>query len=1262
MRQLPAAFLFLLACNQEDPGTGLGEDPPLECTPTAVADVPATLLEDAVPRATADVGRPIFIQRDTQLGGPYTHTFASMAVHPTARRVYLGLYGSADPERQNLWSLALDSSGGLVRTRRVADSPAALPAAVSVDVTALLVDGDRNKLYAALVPAGSGDLSTQRGGLSVTDLDADGEPIGTPRAYEVGDAAISVYAMAKHPTLPRLYLGGFSDYLVRVMELDEGGEPVGVPTPVERDDGYPEQSQGISELIVSPDGAHLYVGAYGSIESYALDQNGDVISLETIVDLPADPAATYNYARLTLAGNTLVRRASGFPAGAPEPFPLVYSPLLEGIPQAAVVDDTVGLSIAEGGQDALWNVAIAPLADAYTGLPVESDVVAESRVVNAAGVVSAASAPLATRIGENGVLGAVFADGTPVFLTELRAYIPPFSRTNDLRVRVTVNTADTATGPIGGMVPIYLTVNSTGYYAAEDLALGVPGTWFSLDEALRDVSWQLAMFVNTAGDVVDFAVEVEVARGDPDNGGTLLRSFTSEVQGPSVAVLVPGDGVPEDEVLGKIELKTDHSAALRDLAVSVGIAPADRPTLFPVGCFSIIGGQGDLEELGLLAETVTALGCNMLTPMAWGAIPPATVREIIADYGVTRGAYAVYSPPSYFAFEHDLMSTSSLDAWAEEAVSWAEIDNLDPTALTRIVIADEPAWYYPTTLDTVREDPAKLADFHAFLQTNGLVPADFGQTDWADVQPMGKPSGNAIALEDRKLIYWTMRFFPENAQDGFTLATEAIHRAFGADLPVHVNWNNWNRSNYNYNDADGPMENNPAMTGPERATGSADWFTAGRRRTHALWTEDWVSDNNADVWDYRMEVLRSADSAAGQDPKLPMGVYVIPNVSGQNPEGLSYKILSAVGHGAKILDFFNFGPSSMQSDGWSDSLTIYGPLARAVERVGRSEHILYPAIPERGPVALYAPEQSLYFDEWAETDYEFEVESLHRALAHAGYRTDVIDAEDLSSGAFATRGYSTVYVTSPNVPAAGQDALREWVAAGGTLVATAGAITADEYDTPTDDLADVFGLSEFSALAAPPGPTYSGRPYQGQPPTDTVTFSDSRFGSGGQSIVGEVSNLRADTASVLATLASGAPAITEGAYGTGHAIYYGYYPGQQYDIALPRLDVDHMPTGDATDERRAISAPAVLAGTSRTVEVDREMIEALRLNADEGIAVVLLNWTDEPQECVRMLIKGACKFPNVTSANGADVGVRRVGDDLEVVMTLDSVDVLTFEP
>ncbi len=66
-----------------------------------------------------------------------------------------------------------------------------------------------------------------------------------------------------------------------------------------------------------------------------------------------------------------------------------------------------------------------------------------------------------------------------------------------------------------------------------------------------------------------------------------------------------------------------------------------------------MGGQGNLEQLKMSAETVSLLGFNVVNAYWWGAIAPRQIDSILDSYGLERRMVATYNPPSYFDFDQD---------------------------------------------------------------------------------------------------------------------------------------------------------------------------------------------------------------------------------------------------------------------------------------------------------------------------------------------------------------------------------------------------------------------------------------------------------------------------------------------------------------------------------------------------------------------------------------------------------------------------------
>ena len=89
---------------------------------------------------------------------------------------------------------------------------------------------------------------------------------------------------------------------------------------------------------------------------------------------------------------------------------------------------------------------------------------------------------------------------------------------------------------------------------------------------------------------------------------------------------------------------------------------------------------------------------------------------------------------------------------------------------------------------------------------------------------------------------------------------------------------------------------------------------------------------------------------------------------------------------------------------------------------------------------------------------------LYILLRHRGLRVDVINEDDVLDGPTIAK-YPTLYITDPHVSAAATTAIADWVAAGGTLYATASGGLFDHANAVNTPMQTLLGLQYF---AVPP--------------------------------------------------------------------------------------------------------------------------------------------------------------------------------------------------
>lgn len=547
----------------------------------------------------------------------------------------------------------------------------------------------------------------------------------------------------------------------------------------------------------------------------------------------------------------------------------------------------------------------------------------------------------------------------------------------------------------------------------------------------------------------------------------------------------------------------------------------------------------------------------------------------------------------------------------------------------------------------------------------------------------------------RRLFYWTMRFFAESASKGHRIAQAALQKAYGPQVQVFVNWSPWVNEWYRPSPHE-KIGNNPDQS-LDSAMGGFDWFTSGRLNAHTLWTEDEFGDWSSQTWSFYGDVLQSAV----QHGDRTFGGYVraFGNRVGAHTAGASYKLLSLVGHGAKTLNVYSFGTAFLfPGNCWSEQLHSYRPIAEALKLIGRGERLLFPGQPVPGHVAIFLPHASRLWDEKLDAPYYLsEIQYLHTALIHAGYRVEFVDDLDIAQGILSNRNYTTLYLTGPNVSLKAQDQIAAWVEEGGMLVVTPGGGTADEYNEPSSRLDKALGLVPGSrkAVRAIQHPAlYQASTYKLQvtdpnllpllerdtpidiPLRDLFQYQLQPNKTFTRALGPEFVSLQPESASVVASLLppegtpeESRPGITLNHHGKGRAIAYSFFPGWQYwntpshpvNSSADPIHTDRLPRHWGRVERQLAVVPALLANTPKSVLVSHEVVEVCRLQSDQGIALVILNWTDEPIETLTLKVPDVGTRKTATSAKGSPVSSQLDGDTLSIQLPIETVDVVLIE-
>ncbi len=504
-----------------------------------------------------------------------------------------------------------------------------------------------------------------------------------------------------------------------------------------------------------------------------------------------------------------------------------------------------------------------------------------------------------------------------------------------------------------------------------------------------------------------------------------------------------------------------------------------------------------------------------------------------------------------------------------------------------------------------------------------------------------RPLGRSVANKDlpsKRLYYWTCRFFADVSNGLFAKSTKALEEAFYPGLPITVNWNFF-AGRYFF---PGPFGNNPDRDNPDAAMGGHDWLEFGRARgSTCMWTEDWFGDNLAYQWSFYSSKLK----IAARKSNVEFGGYVIGRTAG---EGVVQKMLTLFGHGAKIIEFFVFGPEyNFPGNCWSENPKVINGIMKAAAMAAKAEDFLYPGKSPISQVAILTPQSSIVWDQKelekasgivdatnvnqnnATTTYMAEVYNLYLALLHANIPVDFIDETDLNDQKIMSN-YKLVFVTAPNIPAETIRPIQRWIEQGGYLVTTYGAATADRYDEHLDSLYSYAGIKIDEA--SQPRIVISWNKWKDSG-VDTIIDQSGSFKVAWAR--GKIISTK-KKAEIILKFQDNSPAAVFSPAGRGGVFHYAFYPGCSYflsQIESGRTGYNGLPVGFSAGIREAILLPVKKADIKPFVSVSEPMIEAVPLVSEKGMAITVLNWSGSDKDSIKLDIQCPERISSVESVS-----------------------------
>jgi hypothetical protein len=1262
-------------------------------------------------------------------------SFSSCAVSPNGRVAYFGRTVSHDREMRNLVVASLDASGnviGIPRCYPTSDRPLAPIGAAGYDVTtitALLLNSAKRRLYVGEMRQEPSTASTPYG-LNIYTLDTNGYPTGAVRTHAVGKipAKGEVHGLLMHPKLPLLYVAVMTG--VAVQPLGSEGEPTGEPTVY-------DMGSGKYSLGISADAKYLYMGTFpDTLEVVALDTDGH----------PTAPVKVKSYTAGTISGYlqfTMGARAiymvrpdpsgSGLPILALWPLdnttgqPIGLTPLARSDIHPPLVGATAMAIAADNTDSRLWIANVNTFSDAFTGEAIVSGITPTSFAINTDGTLGVGTPSASLSLLSNAAVLVPTSNRASPRLFNFpvaamrEAGAPSPNRVKGYQCRIAITAAS------GGSFPLTMNDPNQGISFALT-ALNTPSVpWVELDSLLQGKDHQVRILISAPVPFTSLTVQFDLA----DSSEKILKSVVETVQSNSVGFLIPGYGMSVTALTGDVtglETYSQRSADYLKVAKLNPVAAADRPKQIITDCYQILGGEANNQVLTNLAQTMQAVGFNTVNAYEFQGLDPVDINHTLNSNGFSKRSNASYrvgqTTPDYpkggiFSFE-TCMTPANIAKWADNLCKEVQTENGGSRSqIVSIYMVDEPGWYYPQWLNYVNDTknyPGYLEVFQKYLEqqgaTYGFTYTDLavGATSWSSLHPIGQSVGNPLiggtaSIQNRRLYYWTMRFYSDAAVDGMKMGSKAVTEAIGHPVATAVDWA---LSSYRWY---WPSPD----AGADTAMGWMDWASAGRTSAHTLWIEGWIEDIHANAWSVYAALMRSLTQAGTQS----FGAYVVGQTMGTMPAGGKYKIFALLGNGAKRYCGYTFGPLFQGvADGWSEkssalvnpgitSGNVYSEYADANRLIGRSESILYPGKAKRSPVAILLPGASCLWDtQPVNLYYDIEVFGLYYAISHGyNFTVDYVDEADVASGALTDNDYHVLYVVGPNVSAAAQTAIDKWITTSGThnrqLVLGVGAGVADEYNCPTPKFDGLAGL--VAGSRAPVRDVFTGNypigdyhttatPYTA---TIQVTNTEFYFNARVMNIRGPFQMLSprsgpagptwTDQVYTTSVPANQAACVTKRYTSSGVSNFvtaFGFFPGWQYYASPDFSHTNQLPQGWSIMAREIAVMPVIRLNPPRTVliyngkgpagetltEANQYLsdcpVEALRLNvggtSPMAISVVLLNWGGAPFHDLKFKVPDGIASPaRFTLASGEPLTDKiNSGGINGATMTLHDVDVV----
>jgi len=706
------------------------------------------------------------------------------------------------------------------------------------------------------------------------------------------------------------------------------------------------------------------------------------------------------------------------------------------------------------------------------------------------------------------------------------------------------------------------------------LTAGESSPWFDLAPLLDPVGDNRVRFYamqeyNTGLPASDFTVYLS---STPSETG-LLDTFSRAGQGSGVMLVV--DLTDRSGTLSDLEYSTEARA----VTTALGATPGRRPAKFPV--VTSCAADSSFCRPATISNEISVLSSLGFSGLSVGGFQPTYYNAGFSNIEWRSSYFHLVTSNDYSQPRMDAIRT---------AVSNSVQDALDMGHADDIVswwLMDEPG---SESMAHIEGCSVCAERFREYLHKEGVTPAELGHADWSTVTP-------TATTNDAKTYAYTVLFRCRILTDMCRIGTSNIVSRI-PDAPTSVNF-----------------AEESTFYGNLLSRG-ADWFDIFEQDALQMgWTEDWLPYTATyQMCGYRADLLRAACSRYGR----PFRMYNILKL----PWDSEAKPVAEIGHGARAIYHYTYGPYYVGGDAKSLNYELYPALREVNHAIGSVEDYLVDAtVPPARIALLYSHSTDVWTLDQTYSVFGKDRMGIYLILRHLGYPLDFVTEKDITAGRL--DNYAMLICDASNLHTDALAPLVSWLNAGGVLYIGAGSLMRDQFNTPLgfDAMA---GLSR-GAFVYDSNP---GREYYELPVRPDLAPVDAG-GETLESVCGYQSVVTNGTETVLATFSGdGTPAVFIRQVGAGKLEYAGFFPGLAYQKAgvltmKARNEVyatngTELVTYGSTDFPAAyrtlftaLLAP-IAAAHAPPVVTGNYLVEANRLEGPAGTVITLSNWTGAP--------------------------------------------------